>query len=328
MRLFSSITIGLAVGIGLTYAWLQHVNHLIATASVNRDPEFWIKHARINAYDACYEGCHDCVDAEFAWKACRFTEKKVNLTGVICDANKMWNWADRYPIECLRAAGEVYKADALADLKRSYRWLYAGVILTVVVGIVVGTVVYKLDVWDWIASRRDQVRLNPNTLGHRGSREALLGAIFLIAIASTISPTGAYACTKFNPTYNQFFANPDSSLYGVIHGWLSDCRDYYYSCGEACSTSSSSNGDSERCSPIYCLGTETVATPRDYVVAAVGHVKACGFELVDAVPGVVGKRIANPRIEMDLWVKVAVNRFNLTDYTDPAVMCLYDMVNT
>jgi len=328
MRRCISIIIGIASGIVLTYAWVKHVTHLIDTAEVELDPEFWIKTARIQAYDACYEGCSDCVDVEFAWKACRFTEK-VNVAGVICDANRMWNWAERYPIECLRAAGEIYRADALAARKRSYRWQYAGVILTVGAGIVSGITAYRIG--GWITAFRSTPYRNqtrprrhtPRALGRRGSREALLGAAFLVGVISIIGSVHAKACMKYNPSVNLFFANEDGTLYGVIHGWLSNCYSYAYSCGEACSAL---DGNSKSCSAIYCTGTDTNTTPRDYVVAAAERVRLCGFKLVDAVPGIVGARIANPRIEMDLWVKVAVNRFNLTDHTDPSIMCLYDMV--
>jgi hypothetical protein len=65
----------------------------------------------------------------------------------------------------------------------------------------------------------------------------------------------------------------------------------------------------------------------EYVNAAFGHVKACGFESVDAVDGEVNMRVANPLIEKKWWVKISVNKFNLTDVTDPSIFCLHDFAN-
>ena len=64
--------------------------------------------------------------------------------------------------------------------------------------------------------------------------------------------------------------------------------------------------------------------------ATLGRVRACGFELVDAVDAVdgdVNMRVANPLIEKEWWVRVSVNKFNLTDVTDPSIFCLYDFAN-
>jgi hypothetical protein len=66
--------------------------------------------------------------------------------------------------------------------------------------------------------------------------------------------------------------------------------------------------------------------PADFIRPAAPYVTGCGFKLVDIVSGVVDRRIANPRIEGKLWVKVAVNRFNGSDGVEEQVKCLYDMV--
>jgi len=126
----------------------------------------------------------------------------------------------------------------------------------------------------------------------------------------------------YHSAYNQLFANADDTLYGVIHGWLSNCYNVPYSCGESCTTSSGRTS----CSAIECTETRTDKAPRDFVRAAVRHVAECGFRLVDVVPGVVDRRIANPRIEGKLWVKVAVNQFNGSEVVEEQVRCLYDMV--
>jgi hypothetical protein len=38
-------------------------------------------------------------------------------------------------------------------------------------------------------------------------------------------------------------------------------------------------------------------------------------------------RIANPRIEGKLWVKVAVNRFNGSEGVEPKLKCLYNIID-
>jgi len=83
---------------------------------------------------------------------------------------------------------------------------------------------------------------------------------------------------------------------------------------------------STSCSAIECTKTHTDKSPRDFVRAAVRRVVECGFRLVDVVPGVVDRRIANPSIEGKLWVKVAVNKFNGSGVVEEQVKCLYDMV--
>lgn len=323
------ILIGVTITAVTTFSLVRHVQYLIQNAEVSESPDFWIQAARVKAYGACYDGCHDCIDVEFAEKACRITTK-VNVTGVICDANKMWNWAERYPIECLSAVGDIYKADALWRLKWKYRAQLLLVVFTVPAGILGYFATDGLLQWivaNWCTATRIKPIIPRRRSPHRrikrsGSSTALLGSA---AIASMAGTAHAYPCTTYNPAHNQFFASPDHKLYGVVHGWLSNCYTYTYSCGEAC-PSNYNGGSRNGCRTVYCEGTDTSATPIDYVLAASKRVSACGFELVDSVPGVIGARIANPRIERDLWVKVSVNRFNLTDHTEPSIMCLYNMV--
>jgi len=70
--------------------------------------------------------------------------------------------------------------------------------------------------------------------------------------------------------------------------------------------------------------------PADFIDRAAWRVEKCGFRLVDDIPGVVDKRVPNPRIEGVLWEKIAVSAFNSTDEggegLDEGVRCLYEMI--
>jgi len=81
------------------------------------------------------------------------------------------------------------------------------------------------------------------------------------------------------------------------------------------------------CSTTCSTCTTSNAAPIEYVNATLGDIKACGFELVDALDGDVNMRVANPLIEKKWWVKISVNKFNLTDVTDPSIFCLHDFAN-
>ncbi len=48
---------------------------------------------------------------------------------------------------------------------------------------------------------------------------------------------------------------------------------------------------------------------------------------MDNVEDEVSLRIANPLLEKNWRVKISVNRYNVTDVTDPSVMCLWDIGN-
>src|SRR5206468_2781727 len=125
-RVAFCILFGFIIGILSAISWILYVKHLVDTAQVPQTAEHWIETARTQAYGLCYDGCYDCLNVGSIEEACRMTTK-TNLSGVICDASKMWTWADRYPIECLQAVGEIYKADALS---RKKFWLSALYLLT------------------------------------------------------------------------------------------------------------------------------------------------------------------------------------------------------
>ncbi|KAK4173909.1 hypothetical protein QBC36DRAFT_303282 [Triangularia setosa] len=140
-----ALLVGAAIMGGGTYAVVAYVQNLVANAAVDDDEAKWVRLARTDAYDGCYLGCTSCDDPDFAYKACQLTTR-VNVKGVICDANKMWNWAveDRYPRECLKAVSKVIMGDALEDLKNHYRKRFAIVTVTILGGLGIGVLVYFL----------------------------------------------------------------------------------------------------------------------------------------------------------------------------------------
>jgi len=341
LRLPITVLIGASITAFTTFALVRHVQHEIANAKVSLDPKKWIQIARTEAYDACYYGCNDCCDTDWAYNACKMTGR-ANVTGVICDGNLMWNWAARYPTECLKAVGEFYEAEALRKLKQTYRNQLAVIILTVLAGIIGAVITWEI--WSCIAARclaraRSRPSGGPSTYPAAGEEPSSppyspprmrgggrsAGRIALIITAfALMSRSRAYPCTGYNPIANQYFTNANKTLYGVVHGWFSDCYDYTCGCATYCWVTWPS---SMMCNTACSTCTASRAAPIEYVNAASGHVKACGFELVDALDEDVNMRVANPLIEKNWRVKISVNEFNLTDVTDPSIFCLHDFAN-
>ncbi|KAF2667702.1 hypothetical protein BT63DRAFT_426553 [Microthyrium microscopicum] len=345
-----AILVGCAITAGTTYALVRHVQHIIASAKVSSDPNHWTQVARSEAYDACYLGCNDCDDVNFAYNACAMTAK-ANVTGIICDGNSMWNWRNRYPIECLNAVGVFYKATALKNLKQSYRNQLAIIILTVLAGVLGALLTFK--VWKMsMTSRAARIakeetalvmwpsnsgyfpRPHPEALYHststprsksrktQGNRKTGIAGLF-VAFTALFGKAHAYPCTGYDPVADQYFRNANSTIYGVVHGWYSDCYDYECNCITSCSTTSSGTSCSVSCS----ICTASDAAPSKYVNAVLSAVKACGFQLTDEAPTDVNVRVANPLIEKNKWVKISVNTFNITaDKTDSGVQCLHDTI--
>ncbi|KAF2433291.1 hypothetical protein EJ08DRAFT_676832 [Tothia fuscella] len=338
-----AILLGCAITGGTTYALVRWVQHLIATAKVNADPVVWMQEARHKAYDACYYGCSTCSDAWWAYNACAMTAK-ANVTGIMCDGNKLWNWKDRYPLECLHAVGEFYKADALGKLKKNYRNRLAIVILTVLAGVVGSILVYA--VWKkytrklneaaqrhrtssivWTQKSTPQTDFNEKeyttstTTRHSGSTTSTTNrklALLTSLAIFTARPTNAYSCAGYSKPVNQYFVNGNHTIYGVIHGYLSNCYDYTCNCSTVCS-----GGSMPSCSTICSTCTGVDVVPRSYVNRVLPKVQSCGFKVVDAVGGDVNLRVANAGIERNWWVMIRVNKYNLTEGTDEGVECLH-----
>ncbi|KAF2463306.1 uncharacterized protein BDR25DRAFT_384625 [Lindgomyces ingoldianus] len=310
-----SCVIASLMAISSIISWTLFVNHLVKTAHVSQGADYWVDLARHQTYSLCYNGCNDCLDVDRIEGACLMT-RKVNIPGVDCDASKIWTWADRYPLECLVAVGNIYKDKALWWKKF---WLGTLWLLNTL-----SVVVYKV-VYAILDPILDKAQYRPVQRPRRNSSTPLLTAFTVSILAVTMLPSvSAYRCTQMSPAYDQHFINADGSLYGVIHGWLSNCYDESYSCGESCSTAISDGRKS--CDPIWC-SLPRLDKPTSYYVDSAAHrVMSCGFQLTKTIPGLVDKRIANPRIEGKLWVKVSVNHFNGSDGVFEQVQCLYEMV--
>lgn len=323
LSLFFSIIVGIIVGI----FWGLLVSQLVSTAPSSYNLTHWIRLARTQVYGLCYDGCDDsCLNPSIIADACYITTK-VNLSSsnIVCDASKIWFWAERYPMPCLEAVGEIYKANALWWKKFWLRTLY---IFVPVFGFLASLATFLAIKWvAKVWARRPRVTVRR---GEDGIRAPLLPhiAVAILALAVLSTPATAYPCPDYYPPYNKLFANANGTLYGVIHGWLSDCYDETYTCGKSCPTSPADG--QETCSPISCTRSRPFRFPVDFVDRAAWRVEKCGFRFVDAVPGVVDKRVPNPRIEGKLWVKIAVSSFNSTDIEgerlDKGVKCLYEMI--
>jgi len=276
---------------------------------------------------------------------------------------------DRYPLECLAAVGEFFKSDALDALRKSYRNQLAIIILTVLGGLVGGVVTHA--VWSSCTEHRKTRALawgnrfgapkwpriftapawrtkrgNATTGGGRGRRARALATWFLALFAASRPGAGgvpgaaAYSCTGHDPVHDQYFVNGNRTLFGVVHGWFSNCYDVTV-CTQSCSTSCSGGGGggggpfgsgggggmscSTSCSPSCWTETYSDRAPAAYVGDVLPRVRDCGFALVDQVEGDVSLRVANAGIEKHWWLSIRVNGYNVTDVrdTDDAVLCLH-----
>jgi hypothetical protein len=326
-----AIISGCAITAGTTYALVRWVQHLISTAAVNSNPVVWMQAARTNAYDACYYGCNGCSDTWWAYNACAMTAR-ANVTGVICDGNKLWNWKERYPLECLAAVGEFYKADALRNLKKSYRNRLAIIILTIIAGFLGSVIVYLA--WKkitisleerarinyensrvWLTKKRSTSDLEKrsSSTGKSPRKFALLGGLAIFS-----GKSNAYPCTGYNAAVDQYFENANKKIFGTVHGYLSDCYDYTCDCVTTCG-----GGSMPSCTTSCSTCTAVRTVPTSFVHRVIPKVQSCGFVLADAVEGDVNLRVANALIERNWWVKISVNTYNVTEETDPSIMCLH-----
>jgi hypothetical protein len=339
------ILVGGAITAGTTYALVIRVQNLIATAKITSDPNYWMEQARTNAYDACYFGCNDCDDTMYSWNGCLRTAQG-NVTGIDCNAARMWNWKDRYPVECLASVGEIYKAEALEALKKSYRNQLAIIILTVLGGVVGGFLTYLL--WTRVfAHRLDRVsggrvtelpgwprpfNSKPwKTTKRNGATTKKISFKAIVASGLALFGRGvkAYACTGYDASHNQYFVNANRTIYGAVHGWFSNCYDIEV-CTQSCSTSCSGSGSggtscTTSCTPVCWTETYSDRAPVAFVNDVLPRVKACGFSLEDQVEGDVNVRIPNAGLERYWWLKISVNGFNITDKrdTDDSILCLH-----
>ncbi|KAH7319426.1 hypothetical protein BKA65DRAFT_102110 [Rhexocercosporidium sp. MPI-PUGE-AT-0058] len=336
LRLPLALLVGAAITAGTTYALVKHVQHLIANAQVSSDPSVWRNKARDDGYGACYNGCVNCHDVSFAYNACEKTARAI-VPGINCNGTSMWNWVNRYPTECLEALGVIYKAEALTRRKQTYRNQLAVIILTVIAGVLGATVIYRL--WGrWFPVRPVSPRWPsappPYMASARASRpkHRRKWPFFwrTAATASFLGSSHAYPCWGFSSSADQYFVHTNKSISGVVHGWTSSCHTVSYACGATCTSSGSSGpngGGTTTCTPDICYRDEEDEKPIFFVNWTLPRVQGCGFRLVDTVESEVNLRIGHPLIERNWRVKISVNQYNLTDVTDPAVLCLWDIGN-
>ncbi|OIW35675.1 hypothetical protein CONLIGDRAFT_627727 [Coniochaeta ligniaria NRRL 30616] len=314
---------GLFACTSLTLAWVLYVNHLVNTATVPGDKWHWSERACHEAYGICYNGCNDCIDVSKIEDACAITAAAQSA----CDARRMWFWADRYPTDCLQAVGSLLEEKDLKRKRFKLRFLYILGLFTAAAGYAAYGAADRFVEWRKRQERRARYWLRDDS-GTSQSAPLLRATTISTALISTLlyaSAVEAYACTDWHAVHNQPFVSvTDPTLFGNIHGWLSDCYTESYPCGETCD---SDKKGSTTCTTAWCNRERPDASPADFVRAAAKMVGTrCGFEMVDVVPGIVDKRIANPRIEGSLWVKISVNRFNGSDGLDGQVLCLSDVV--
>ncbi|PVH75280.1 hypothetical protein DL98DRAFT_575118 [Cadophora sp. DSE1049] len=348
LRLPLAILVGASITAGTTYALVKHVQHLIATAQVSSDPSVWIQKARDDGYGACYNGCDDCHDVSFAYDACQKTARAI-VPGISCNGTVMWNWANRYPSECLKVLGVIYKAEALTRRKQTYRNQLAIIILTILAGVLGAILIYRL--WGrwfplhpqpprWPSAPPPYIPSSQPRAPRTKHRRKWPFFWRTAATTSFLTTSHAYPCWGFSPTANQYFTHSNTSvgISGVIHGWTSSCHQESYVCGSTCTTSGSSSsngGSSTTCRPDICYRDEEDEPPAFFVNWTVPRVEACGFRLVEAeeVESEVGLRVAHPLIERNWRVRISVDRFNGTmggeggTETEEAVWCLWDIGN-
>ncbi|KAB5530378.1 hypothetical protein GE09DRAFT_1252524 [Coniochaeta sp. 2T2.1] len=334
---------GLAIGLSLATAWILYVTHLVHTSTVAGTPAHWASRARREAYGVCYDGCDDdCLDVWRIEDACAVTAEP-RIPDVICDASRMWLWANRYPDECLLAVGALFKEKELRGRRFRLRFLY---LLTALAGFA-GYGAYKgveylgPRVGAYRRRRREAARARRR---HEDDGQRRTSATTPLLRATTVTTAlvsvllfsvvaEGYPCTSHHAVYNQPFVSlTDPSLFGNIHGWLSNCYTERYACGETCEDDDNHDRGDEKghtrrkCTTEYCDRERADTFPAEYVRRAGELVKGCGFKMVDYVPGVVDRRVANPRIEGTLWVRIGVNRFNGSEGVERGVLCLGDVV--
>ncbi|TGJ84480.1 hypothetical protein E0Z10_g4266 [Xylaria hypoxylon] len=136
---------GSGITAGTTSALVAHILHLIRDATVSSDPQVWMHQAKIKDYDPCYDGCEDCADPEYSYRACLKTAAiESGDPNVTCDGTKIWFWLYRYPPACLSVRGEYYRNIALEKLKRNYKDQLAVLLLTIIGGLVGGVIIHGL----------------------------------------------------------------------------------------------------------------------------------------------------------------------------------------
>ncbi|KAK3897391.1 hypothetical protein C8A05DRAFT_19838 [Staphylotrichum tortipilum] len=302
------LLIGSAIIGGTTYALIARVNNLIANAAVDGDIEKWKQTARTGTYDACYLGCNSCNDPNFVYSACQLTAR-ADVKGVICDGNKMWNWAaaDRYPESCLAAVGQLLMGNELERIKQGYRNQLALITVTVLGGILGGVIAYflwrrltmsnayrdarksssrsvlrpktwkrtkhiKLHEQRTTTSRRSSSSSSARSSASSSRSQTRLSTIVTASVASFASQTSAYPCTGYSPAQTTYFTSANNTLSGSVHGWISDCQDRKVCTTQQCTTSCTTGKNGKQNCTQKC--TEQCRTVTSVVKPARAYVDA------------------------------------------------------
>ncbi|KAI0593851.1 hypothetical protein F4775DRAFT_576374 [Biscogniauxia sp. FL1348] len=326
-----AIIVGSGITAGTTYGLIKHITHLVSEAKVPPDPYTWMQEARTD-YDSCYLGCDDCKDLNFAYDACiRTSEIRLQNSNTICDGRRIWNWADRYPEECLQVRGEAYRLQALEDLKQSYRNQYAILLLTALAGIIGAWVTYR--VWQRITGdkkrRAEEMRRSWPGWQNTRVRVRARNRIELIVIAFLMlfgRRATAYPCVGYDNPHDAYFANANGTVFVQARGWLSNCFDRS-SCTVTCQDVCGKDGCGNVCTTPCIVHTDINRVPKDYVDNIAPRIMGCGFEPVPAPGEATRLRLANPGIERNWWVRLSVNGYNVTTpaETTPEILCLHDI---
>ncbi|KFY71183.1 hypothetical protein V499_08629 [Pseudogymnoascus sp. VKM F-103] len=139
-----AVFVGCAIIGGTTCALALGVQPGITNAGgpVNPgDRARWVETARTKVYDACYNGCD--ASPSCASEACAKTAA-LNVTGVVCDANLLWDQRDRYPVPCLEAVAEIYKREAFGTERQEHLNLLILMILIVPGGALCGLLACRI----------------------------------------------------------------------------------------------------------------------------------------------------------------------------------------
>lgn len=156
LKIFSilfAVFVGCAVTGGTTCALALDIQRNIANSRgpVNSaDRARWMKVARTKVYDACYNGCD--ASPSCTSEACAKTAA-LNVTGVVCDANALWDQRDRYPVPCLEAVAEIRKREAFRSERQEHLDFLAMLIFIVPGGPLCGLLAYGI-FWCWVGEYR------------------------------------------------------------------------------------------------------------------------------------------------------------------------------
>lgn len=331
-----------------TIAVIYFVHRLIASASLDTRAgrEASMRQAAI-IYDRCYKDFEWSHDLNRSFNACQRTSQ-IKVPNTVCDGYMMWTWRERYPEVCLQALGRELWPKAFKQLSKEYRSFYGLFVLTVFAGLII----YIVVVWTWEpmvvglskyvinvsdrarAAQQDRPAENVAPGRKYGGRRFLpwYWCAQVLVVATLVGTSNAFPCWRHDfgaDARLSFVSVKNELLWGQIHGWTLDCEEKKYVCGQDCSWNRGTK--SNNCIDKWCSKNIEVQMPSYYVLQVWDSVAACGFrEIGHGTSQYVEStltRVANPLLEKNHWVSISMMKLNLTDVTDPSVMCLWEIGN-